>query len=349
MVITGSACRSNINYQASSNFFGEQPIVGWNLGNSLDVYNDSLRSAGIETVETFWGNPVTSKALISEIRKAGFSAIRIPATWYMHMDKNYNIDPAWLNRIQKIVDYCIENNFFVIINAHHENWYDPSDDNIQKALVIMEKVWKQIGQYFKNYDNRLLFEGMNEPRLQGDENEWGAGTKNARVNVNWLNQKFVNTIRELGGNNATRLLLVTTYCASNTETAISDLDTSFFDKYILVSIHMYQPMSFTSADTSISTWDPDNIDDTKELIWSFKILNKYFVRKGIPVAITEFGTADKNNELTRSIWVHYIKKNASALGIPLFWWDNGKEYAIIDRFTLKWLFPRIVSELTRSD
>jgi len=335
-------------------FWGEQFIAGWNLGNSLDVHHASLRGASVREVETYWNNPLTSEALIREIRKAGFTAIRIPVTWYQHFDKDYNVDSNWFRRVQQVVDFCIQNGLIVILNAHHENWYDPSNENIDKALVILEALWKQIGTRFADYDERLLlFEGMNEPRLRNGPNEWTAGTREAWANVNRLNETFIKTIRNLGGINARRYLLVPTYCARHEEGAITGLYTAFFDDRVLVSIHLYQPFDFTHNQNGTRSWNPDKSADTWELDRAFEIIDRHLIKKGIPVVITEFGALDKRNEADRIAWARYVIGKAESLGIPLFWWDDGgprnalsRGYSLINRHTRGWLFTGIVSLLT---
>lgn len=30
----------------------------------------------------------------------------------------------WLNRVKEVVDYCIDNDMYVILNTHHEDWLE---------------------------------------------------------------------------------------------------------------------------------------------------------------------------------------------------------------------------------
>ena len=88
----------------------EDITIGWNLGNSLDATGWGAGS------ETSWGNPVTTKALILKVKEAGFDAVRIPTTWYNHVDSDFNIDESWLDRVQEVVDYAYKRGIFVILN-----------------------------------------------------------------------------------------------------------------------------------------------------------------------------------------------------------------------------------------
>lgn len=97
-----------------------QMKVGWNLGNTMDATGGS----GIDA-ETSWGNITTTKMMIDAVKNAGFNVFRLPVSWGTHLDENYNVDPAWMDRVQEIVNYGIDNDMFVILNTHHEEWYMP--------------------------------------------------------------------------------------------------------------------------------------------------------------------------------------------------------------------------------
>ena len=137
--------------------------VGWNLGNTLDSYNTS--KTGIAT-ETGWGNPKTTKEMIQSVKNAGFNAVRIPITWGEHMNGD-TIDSEWLERAAEIVDYAYNEGMFVIINMHHDDalWFEPDDSEYSADSAKLKAIWEQIAARFADYGDRLLFEGMNEPRL----------------------------------------------------------------------------------------------------------------------------------------------------------------------------------------
>ena len=174
--------------------------VGWNLGNSLDATApENKDTATIKEFEEYWGNPVTTKEMILKVKEAGFNTIRVPVTWWKKIDSNnnYQIDPEWLKRVKEVVDYVYEEGLYVIIDAHHEDdWLIPVIDNLDERIAILESIWKQVSEYFKDYDYHLIFETMNEVRLIGTEFEWNEGTKEAREIINILNKAAVETIRK---------------------------------------------------------------------------------------------------------------------------------------------------------
>lgn len=331
--------------------FVKQLGPGINLGNTLDVHNLHFETNNPHDFETYWGNPVTTKEMIEDMKTAGFDVLRVPVTWDEHMDENDIIDPFWLERVMQVVDYGLDTGMHVIINAHHDEWYIPDDDYFPTARKKMRALWSQIAESFKEYDERLLFESMNEPRLIGETEEWSDGTLRSREIINELNEIFVHTIRESGGKNTDRYLILPTYCAKPYENALADFCLPESDR-LIISLHLYSPYNFTLNIDGTSEFNTEDSDDTEELDRIFENINRFFIRKGVPVIITEFSAVDKKNENQRAEWARYVRKKASASGIACIWWDagpgeeEGKPFPLYNRHTGKWLFPDLLEALT---
>lgn len=313
--------------------------IGWNLGNTLDCYNVTWE---VSDFETAWGNPRTTKAMIDTVKKAGFNAVRIPVSWNEHMNGNI-IDGDWLNRVNEVVDYVIDNDMYAIINVHHDDytWLNPSkaDEGAVKAKLV--SIWEQLSDRFKDYDQHLLFEGMNEPRIIGGQDEWTGGTAEEREVINHLFQAFVDTVRKSGGNNSSRALIITSHAASIEADAVNDIVVPDDDR-IIVSIHYYSPWDFAGGENGKSDWGSDS--EKKELDKGFDFLKSKFIDKGVPVIIGEFGATNKNNDSVRASYMEYYVKSAKSRGITCFIWDNGTkdEFGLLDRNSLTWYFKNVV-------
>ncbi len=313
--------------------------IGWNLGNTLDCYNVTWE---VSDFETAWGNPRTTKAMIDTVKKAGFNAVRIPVSWNEHMNGN-KIDGDWLNRVNEVVDYVIDNDMYAIINVHHDDytWLNPSkaDEGAVKAKLV--SIWEQLSDRFKDYDQHLLFEGMNEPRIIGGQDEWTGGTAEEREVINHLFQAFVDTVRKSGGNNSSRALIITSHAASIEADAVNDIVVPDDDR-IIVSIHYYSPWDFAGGENGKSDWGSDS--EKKDLDKGFDFLKSKFIDKGVPVIIGEFGATNKNNDSVRASYMEYYVKSAKSRGITCFIWDNGTkdEFGLLDRNSLTWYFKNVV-------
>lgn len=307
--------------------------AGWCLGNSLDSYNTG--KTGLST-ETGWGNLKTTKEMISSVKSAGFNSIRIPVTWGEHMNGD-TIDPEWLARVKEVVDYAYDENMFVILNMHHDDyiWFEPQDSEYAADSAKLKAIWNQIASYFMDYGDRLIFEGMNEPRTVGSANEWMGGTAEERTIIARYEQDFVDTVRKTGGNNAKRSLIVTSYAASAETAAINDIIIPSGGN-IIVSVHYYAPWQFSDGTVT------DFSDSGKaELDAKFEELKQKFIDKGTPVIIGEFGCINAAPESVRQEYYKYYISSAKKQGIKCFIWDNNvssgeQSFGIFNRGTLTW-------------
>ena len=322
--------------------------VGWSLGNSLD----STGGSGVDS-ETSWGNIVTTKEMITAVKDAGFNIIRIPTTWGIHMDENNTVDEAWMNRVQEVVDYAYSQDMFVILNIHHEEWHDPYYDNEAVATERLKALWTQIGTRFAGYDEKLIFEGLNEPRKRNTALEWNGGDAEGHEVVNNFNAAFVETVRGLGGNNAKRHLMIPAYAASSSDQAMKAVKIPEGDDKIIVSIHAYTPYAFALSDDLLARdFSPDD-PSANDIVYLMNSLKTNFIDKGTPVIIGEFGARAKANEETRAEWATFYVSKAKEIGVPCLWWDNGaftgtgENFGILDRATCTWKFPLIVEGLMK--
>ncbi|MGN1089419.1 MAG: glycoside hydrolase family 5 protein [Huintestinicola sp.] len=331
--------------------------IGWNLGNTLDSTINNPK--GDETVtqwECAWGQPVTTKLLVDRVAEQGFNVFRLPVTWDGKFGEgpDYKIREDWLARVKEIVDYARDNDMFVILNMHHEEWNMPTAENEAKADEILRALWTQIAEYFKDYNEMLIFEGMNEPRLKNTPMEWNGGNHEAREVINHWNAAFVETVRATGGNNAKRHLMIPTYAASTSNAVLSDLVIPDDDK-VIVSVHAYLPYTFALADDANckKTWSADEQSDTMDIDTLVYELNERFISKGQAVILGEFGTRNRFNTEDRAACALYYTSKLREVGIPAIWWDNnayvgsGENFGLIDRTTYEWRYPDIIDALMK--
>jgi len=349
--------------------------AGWNLGNTFDAWNagelNSLNS------ETCWGNPKVTKEFINTVKDAGFTTIRVPVSWHNHLTlsedgKHLIIDAEWLARVKEVVDYCMDADLYTIINIHHDNipegpdgkfGFRPDKDNAEQSIWYAAEIWTQVAEYFKDYDNRLIFEGLNEPRLTNDSaHEWSYENDNHIYNtaadiINKMNQAFVDAVRLSGGNNVNRYLLVTSYCATlkaaKSRKYIFPEDIA--SNKIMLSFHAYSPYDFAlNPDISLNVFDKESAE--KEYNSIAKQVAQYINEKGIPAVLTEYGAQEKNGNLADR--VEYYKTYCGIMadnGIASIVWDNGtieganyERFALFNRKTDEVLYPDIINAIVDS-
>lgn len=331
--------------------------VGWNLGNTFDATGGNMLN--VYSQEQSWGNPKVERELIHAVKEAGFTTIRIPVTWYRHLseDGTYTIDREFLDRIKTIVDYAYEEGFFIILNVHHEEWLNVPElaENHEILGVELSAIWSQLAENFAEYDQHLIFEGMNEPRMAGTALEWG-GSQEAYAAVNYLNQVFVNTVRSSGsGYNSERCLMIPGYAASSSPAVLESITIPTVGgeaaENIIISVHCYSPYDFCLSDARMN-FDPEDSACVGDIDYLFSNLQSLFLDNGIPVVIGETSATNKDNTDEREKWAYYMGSKAAAYGVPIVIWDNGADgntggenHAYINRRTYEWNYPTVVQAL----
>ncbi len=341
--------------------------LGWNLGNTMDATNSMTTGANLN-LESSWSGIKTTPEMIDTIKEAGFKSVRIPVSWHNHVDKDYNIAAPWLARVKTIVDYVISRDMYCIINIHHDNHKEyiyPTTEYLEQSKNYVKRIWEQVGETFKDYDDHLIFESLNEPRLVGTTNEWYLSDNemchDAVRCINELNQVFVDTIRSQDGNNADRYLLVPGYAAqwgaATDDEFVIPQDSA--DNKILIECHAYSPENFclTAPTESNSTnlFNEFNNGSTSGINQMMFKLKKAFIDKGIGVVIDEFGSRDKDgNTADRANHAGFYVKKAREFGITCFLWDNnlftgsGERFGLLDRKSNTIRYPEIMQALVEN-
>jgi len=319
-------------YKPTAQDIVDDMVIGWNLGNNLDAW---VKGRTGLTTETSWGNPVATKELVDAVKAQGFNTVRVPVTWYNHMDENNVIDPEWMARVEEVVNYVLENDMYCIINVHHDTgtdgWLKASNKDIDMKKEKFEAIWTQVADHFGDYGDELMFEGFNE--ILNEKNEWVRPDTDAVRITNELNQMFVDIVRASEKEkNKTRVLVVNTYCAGGNRDVTRDfvLPADTVTNKLIVGAHIYQPYNFTAESSpNTKTWS-----NNKSSIDTY-IKNMYttFVEKGTPVVISEFGAVDKSNKVERQTWLKYYVDLCDQYGIKCIWWDNGSVYKLFNRGT----------------
>jgi endoglucanase len=328
--------------------------VGWNLGNTLDAYNSGNPSEQfhwvdydvMSSVETAWigWEAVTTPQIIRMVKDAGFNAVRIPVTWYKMAggDPDYTIREDWMNHVQNVVNMAVAEDLYVIINTHHDE-YIMRFDNPDEGERAVTALWRQIANRFKDYNEKLIFEGLNEPRHR--TNSWNTqgqwdwnGNSDRYATLNRWNQAFVNAVRATGGNNQYRHLMLATYAAQGTHAPLNGfvmpvdpVSGNGKDKFIL-SIHIYSPHGWAHNGHGSYSGDGAVRGDLE------RVANRAS-ELGVPVILGEFGTLARNNHDQRVQHAYdYVRiatemrnRSPNPVVMACVWWDDSGSFRLIHR------------------
>jgi len=299
--------------------------MGFNIGNSMEVPNNP----------TLWGNPYPTQALLDSVKAAGFNTVRIPCAWDSHTSGG-KVTETWLDSVKTVVDYAMRAGLYTILNIHHEGeggWFQSNigtsvDNTIDNK---MKTYWTQIANKFKNYNERLLFAGANEPGP--NVNTWTA--QHVQTLMHYY-QTFIDAVRATGGNNETRTLIIqglnTDIDKSVKSAPVSTFPKDKVEGRLMFEVHYYDPYQYTLM-TSQQDWGANEPiqpqyyygDYTKASepkrnagynAWGgavdsklgsivhpqeqFAKMKTNYVDKGYPVIVGEFGANVRSPELSGS-------------------------------------------------
>lgn len=342
--------------------------IGWNLGNSLDSVDASRSDSEVETA---WGNPVVTPALIKAVAEAGFGVVRIPVTWIGRFGAapDYNISATFMARVEEVVNYVLDEGMYAIINLHHDGaegvsgqWISLVDNSGQvnashtaQVLAQFKKMWAQIADRFQSYNDHLIYESMNEIKVG-----YGTPLQSYYEQVNALNKAFVDTVRAGGGNNPKRCLVVPGYNTNIDYTVagfVAPADTS--SGKLILSAHFYDPYTF-AIEGSTHAWGAGNagIDNWGQEDWvrsQVAKLKSNYIDKGLPMIWGEYGAVNQPGyENYRRYYIEYVTKATRDAGIVPIYWDNGSMgsgkdgFGLFNRSSCAVQYPTILQAMMRA-
>lgn len=388
MAMTSTGCSadkpSDKDYTVSLADIAGEMGAGWNYGNTLEANSGGVIS------ETVWGNPAASQEMIDAVAEAGFRTVRIPVSYLNYIDdqNGYKIDEKWLERIAETVDYCYNKKLFVIINIHGDGYNTIKGGwllcNGSDQAYIKEKfraVWKQLAERFADYDERLIFESMNEVF----DGEYHDPVPEYYENINEYNQIFVDTVRGTGGNNSHRWLMVPGWntnidytCGDYGFRMPEDSGNTADEGRLILSVHCYDPWDYCGNEgkktflwgekgqeiIEINEASPGNKaawGEEDHITGQMSRLRAQFVDKGIPVVIGEFGCIDKTsanagipNQIAenRAYYNGFFAGTAALYGITPVYWDNGYNgqygFGLFDRRDCTQTQPEIITAIVEA-
>jgi aryl-phospho-beta-D-glucosidase BglC (GH1 family) len=321
---------------SSATLIAQKIKAGWNMGNTLEAIGG----------ETYWGNPAITNDLVKLVKQSGFNAIRLPCSWNQYADQTTaKISASWLNRVKEVVQYCVNNDLYVILNIHWDGGW--LENNCTEAKRVennakQQAFWEQIATAFRDFDEHLLFASANEPNV--------ADATQMAVLLSY-HQTFINAVRSTGGKNAYRVLVVQgpSTDIEATNKLMSQLPSDKIPNRMMAEVHYYTPYNFTGMTKDESWgnmayyWGKDyhsTTDLAHNSLWGeeaevdrlFNLMKTQFVDKGIPVVIGEFGAMRRDNLTgdslklhlaSRAYFLNYVSKQAIANGLLPFYWDSG--------------------------
>ncbi len=311
--------------------------LGYNLGNTLDSDPDLEASSWWHPSsdldwETVWGQPKTTQAIVDSIAKKGFNIIRIPVTWFPHMDENWQVKDIWMDRVEEVVNYVLNAGCYCILNVQHDSgarngrtdgagWLSANPDEYDANAPKFESLWTQIATRFKDYNEKLLFEAFNEI-LDGEDTWSDPANTGCYETIYKLEDLFIKAVRATGGNNEYRNLVINTYSAGQTQAKLDGFEVpdDVHPNHLMASIHCYDPYNFCNdnGEYNVYVWDSACEKELDDLTLR---VNNRFNTLGIPYIYGEFGAIDEKKDMGERIkYAKYMATKMKSYNTTGLWW-----------------------------
>lgn len=363
MIMSSIICIETVNTKAVTEFSRTAKQIaaemgnGINLGNTMEATCTWSSNPSVKDFETAWGQPVTTKAMITGMKKAGFDTLRIPVAWINGMyassikanfknntldcktiiknNPSAKINDNFFKRIDEIIGYALDNDMYVILNDHWDyGWWSLFINDYDIAMKHYESMWTQIATHYKNYSEKLIFESANEELTAATASWESASSCLGFTKVNAINQKFVDIVRKTGGNNAKRYLLIAGVNTDITKTCNSSfkMPKDTIANHLMLSVHYYDPFPYTTmwekADWADVDYDWGTAADKKDMENMLAKMDK-FTNAGYPVIIGEYGVLPdyKYNRKKNDVeYTDYFLKLCEQHNFTPVLWDTNGDY-----------------------
>lgn len=335
--------------------------LGWNYGNSLDQAIDTSKMSdeekakvNVKYCETSANNLVLTQKNVDTLKQYGFRNVRIPVAWSNLMDisedkMTYTINEGYLQRVEQVINYCLNDGMYAIVNIHYDgDWwgqFGDADESVRKqAWARFRQIWTQVSNRYRDYSDRLIFESANEELGDRLNDNWVKRDTNNKTGVltvdeqyetmNKINQEFVNIVRQSGGNNEKRYLLIAGY-STNIERTCDDRFVMPTDPIkengvskLSVSVHYYTPWNYCGGSeyhqveggaARLYDWGTD--EDIKAMHAELDKMSK-FTEQGYGVIIGEYGVQTTAADGIAN-YIYEMGQYALEKGMIPVLWDNG--------------------------
>ncbi len=271
----------------------EEMGVGINLGNTFEGFSADDRNGcalssvlgedSIKDYETCWGSMEITRDIIDGMRDSGFDTVRIPVYWGNGMadDGTFTVRKDLLKRVEEVVKWVLQDGMYCVINMHHYDERLVTKLERDEAVNAAKTVWTQVAEHFKDYGDRLVFEGYNE--YLGSVKEGTEASDAERFDYcNELNQVFVDAVRATGGNNAERILIASGYNTNidKSTTPAFVMPTDTVENKLMVSVHYIDHNMNWQHQIGSERWHDYIYEECNRL-------KECFTDNGIPVFVGE--------------------------------------------------------------
>jgi endoglucanase len=263
------------------------------------------------------------------IREAGFNHVRINLHPFRDSGRGaQTISENYLKTIDWAVEQALANKLMVVLDFH-EYTFMAQDPASKKDRFLA--AWKQIAEHCKAMPSDVLFEVLNEPNGQLTPALW--------------NQFLADALKLLRQSNPTRTIIAGP-AFWNGIGHLAELSLPEDDRNLIVTVHYYNPMSFTHQGASwTSNRDKTGVpwngteQDLAAIARDFDKAQDWAKQHNRPVYLGEFGAYDKADMASRARYTSAVARAAEARGWAWAYWQFDGDFIVYNIKENHWVEP----------
>jgi endoglucanase len=263
------------------------------------------------------------------IKDAGFSSVRVNLYPFSFMDKDHQLDPAWLKTLDWVVEKGLKSGLMVILDLHE---FTAMADDPEAKKDMFLSFWKQVAPRYKDKPDKVVFEILNEP--------------NQKLTVEMWNKFLAEAMSIIRQTNPHRTLIIGPGNWNGIE-SLNTLRLPDNDRNIIVTVHFYHPMRFTHQgapwakeykDLSGVKWEGTEADKL-EVESKLKVAADWSVQNKRPVFLGEFGAYDKGDMDSRARYTAFVARTAEKFNFCWAYWQFDSDFIVYNIDKEEWVKP----------
>lgn len=263
------------------------------------------------------------------IRDAGFSTVRVVLFTFRHLDEDGVLDPAWLEKLDWVVEMGNKHELNVILDVHD---FDECARDFANCAGRLEQVWSQLASRYADEPASVVFELLNEPHGQLDAETWNA-----------FFPRLLAVVRE---SNPTRNVIIGPV-GWNSFRQLDALELPEDDRHLIVTFHYYEPFDFTHQGAS---WVDEQFSRLKNVPFGtpeqiaqigkdFDTVKAWSEKHDRPILLGEFGAYDKGPMESRVLWTDTVSRAARERDFARAYWQFSSDFLLYDFGKQAWVEP----------
>jgi endoglucanase len=289
---------------------------------AADQVAQMKRGVNIVGYDPIWKDPAQGRFKprhFKIIKDGGFDTVRINLYGFRQMNEQLVLDPGWFKTLDGLVDAALEQDLNVVIDEHD---YERCPDDTARCRELVLAFWRQVAEHYKNASHNVMFEILNEP--------------NRAMDKVW-NSILVEALAVIRQTNPTRNVVIGPAFWNNIS-HLEQLDLPEGDRHIIVTVHYYEPHTFTHQGASWGDAEWRKLSgirwgtpaDLEKLDADFDKAQAWAKANDRPILLGEFGAYDKAPQEDRIKYTAAVARAAEKRGWAWTYWQFDSNFIVYD-------------------